>query len=98
MTHVVLYNEWIEVLEERREGCTEGCGEGGNEVPSRSNEHRVVLRSFFGCFLTLILIRILLADGLLFEDGGGQRADLFRFWNIVSFLTLDGRNRTHSSQ
>ena len=93
MTHVVLYNERIEVLEERCEGCAEGCGEGGDEVPSRSNQHRVVFRSFFGRFLAFILIRILLADGLLFEDGGGQRADLFRLWNIVSFRTLNGRNR-----
>lgn len=71
-TYVVFYNERVEGLEERSEGGTEGGRESGNEIPSGSDKHRVVFRGFFRCFLGFVLIRILLADGFLLEDGGGQ--------------------------
>lgn len=71
-TYVVFHNERVEGLEERSEGGTEGGSESGNEIPSGSDEHRVVFCSFFRGFLVLVLIRILLADGFLLEDGGGQ--------------------------
>ena len=69
MTYIILHDKGIECPEERSESSTEGRGEGGNEIPSGSDEHRVVFCSFFRCFLAFVLIGILLADSLLFENG-----------------------------
>lgn len=77
--YVVFCNERIEGLEEWAKRSPKGCGEGGDEIPSRSDEHRVVFCSFIRCFFSFVLIRILLADSLLFEDGGSQCADVARF-------------------
>ena len=96
--YVIFNNKWIESSEERSERSAKGCGEGSNEVPSRSDEHRVVFCGLFGCFLSFVLIRILLTDSLLFEDGGSQRANLVRFLKIMSVYEQDGDNETYSSQ
>ena len=69
--YVIFNNKWIESSEERSERSAKGCGEGSNEVPSRGDEHRVVFCSFFRRFFGFVLIRILLADSLLFEYGSG---------------------------
>lgn len=83
MAYVVFHDERIEGLEERGKRRTKRRGEGGNEIPSRSDEHSIVFCRFFGCFLSFVLVRVLLTDSLLFEDGGGQCADLIRFWKTM---------------
>ena len=98
VTYVVFNDKRIEGLEERSECSAKGRREGGNEIPSRSDEHRVVFCGLFGCFLSFVLIRILLTDSLLFEDGGSQRANLVRFLKIMSVYEQDGDNETYSSQ
>ena len=84
VAYVVSRDERIEGLEERGERSTKGRGEGGDEVPSRSDKHRVVFRGFFGQFISFVLVRVLLADGLLFEDSGSQCADVGYLWKVVS--------------
>jgi len=76
MTHVVLHDEWVKGLEGLGECSTQSGGESRDEISSGSDEHRIIFCGLFGCFLVLVLIRILLADGLLLEDRGSQRTDI----------------------
>ena len=84
MAYIVSNDKRIEGLEERSERSTKGCREGGNEISSRSDEHRVVFCGLFGRFLSFVLIRILLTDSFLFEDSSSQCADLAHFFKIMS--------------
>lgn len=93
MTYIVFNDKRVEGLEERSERSTKGYREGGNEIPSRSDKHRVVFCGFLGYFLSFVLIRILLTDGLLFENSGSQRANLVRFLKTMSVHEQDERNK-----
>ena len=98
VTHVVFNDEWIEGLEERSKRGAEGYRKGGNEVPSRRDEHRVIFCSFFGSFFGIVLIRILLANSLLFKDSGGQCADLVDVSRDMSIHNGARGSKTHLSQ
>lgn len=80
-THIVFRNQ----REERDEGlievCAKGIGKGSDKVSSRRDENRVILGLVFGCLFLLVLIRILLAECLLFEDLHSNAAD-----RVVTFV------------
>ena len=72
MTHVIFHDERVKGLEGLGKCSTQSGGESRDEIPSGSDEHRIIFRGLFGRFFVLVLVRILLADGLLLEDSGGQ--------------------------
>ena len=75
-THVVFCYEGVECFEHRGEVGAERVGHRSDEIASRRNQYRVVLGLIFWCLFIRILIRVLLADGFLFENFLRYRTEL----------------------
>jgi hypothetical protein len=66
----------VECLEFRGEVGAERVGHRSDEITSRRNQYGIVLGLVFWCLFIRILIRVLLANGFLFENFLRYRTEL----------------------
>jgi hypothetical protein len=75
-TYVVFCYERVECLEFRGKVGAESIGHRSDEITSRRNQYGIILGLIFWCLFLRILIGVLLADGLLFENFLCYRTEL----------------------
>jgi hypothetical protein len=78
-THIILGDKGEESAKGLGKVRAQSFGQSSYEVTSRRNEDRVIFSLVFGSLVVLILVRILLTKGLLFQDLDSNATNRIKF-------------------